>query len=199
MNYCTNYTVRQKEKINEWLKCVGASYLRADDFWEYKEGQLLEIAERNEDDLNTWDEWQHIQVLMRMKTSLDMAIRFIGVLWENDIEIKELKTDESEKFYKELKKENREENIKSEAERLAKKYNVCGDDVEVAYTFYRNMIIFYGLNEDDAEEIVYENMEFDFDIITDSYEEMLNCLTSSSDHLLKWMKLRSGRIIAWCD
>lgn len=198
MNDCINYTVEQKNKINKWLKRVGAPYLKTDDLYEYKEGQLLDIAERNEDSLITWDEWQHIQILMGMEISLDIAIKFTGVLWENDIEILELKTDESEKFYKELNEKSKE-STESEAERLSKKHNVYGDDVEVAYASYRNMILFDNLNEADAEEIVYENRELDFDIITDSYEEMLDYIMNSLDHLIKWTKLRSGRIVAWCD
>ena len=72
------------------------------EFFEYKDGQLLEIAEAGEDSLLTWDEWQHVQAMMGMEIPLDMSIRFVGILWENDIEVLELKTDNSEQYYKKL-------------------------------------------------------------------------------------------------
>lgn len=96
------YNEEEKAKINNWLESIGAGYLKDEEFFEYKDGQLLEIAEAKADSIRTWDEWQHVQALMGMEISLDMVIRFVGVLWENDIEVLELKTDDSEKYYKTL-------------------------------------------------------------------------------------------------
>lgn len=96
------YNKEQQEKINNWLESVGAGYLKGEEFNEYKDGQLLEIAEAKEDSLLTWDEWQHVQALMGMEIPLDMSIRIVGVLWENDIEVLELKTDRSEQYYKQF-------------------------------------------------------------------------------------------------
>ena len=96
------YNKEQQEKINNWLVSVGAPYLKDEEFFEYRDGQLLEIVEAEEDSLRTWDEWQHVQALMGMELPLDMSIRIVGMLWENDIEILELKTDDSEEYYKKL-------------------------------------------------------------------------------------------------
>lgn len=93
------YNEEQRTKINNWLESVGARYLKEEDLSEYKDGQLLEIAEAKEDSLRTWDEWQHVQALMGMEIPLETAIRFVGVLWENDIEVLELKTEDSEDYY----------------------------------------------------------------------------------------------------
>ena len=97
------YNKEEQAKINSWLESVGAGYLKDEEFFEYRDGQLLEIAEAKEDSLFTWDEWQHVQALMGMEISLDMSIRIVGMLWENDIEIIELKTEDSEEYYKKLK------------------------------------------------------------------------------------------------
>lgn len=96
------YNKEQQTKINDWLESVGAGYLKDEEFNEYKDGQLLEIAKAKEDSLLTWDEWQHVQAIMGMEIPLDVSIRFVGVLWENDIEVLELKTDRSEQYYKKL-------------------------------------------------------------------------------------------------
>lgn len=96
------YNKEQQEKINDWLQSVGAGYLKDEEFFEYKDGQLLNIAEAKEDSLLTWDEWQHVQALMGMEIPLDVSIRIVGVLWENDIEVLELKTDRSKQYYKQL-------------------------------------------------------------------------------------------------
>lgn len=96
------YNKEQQEKINNWLVSVGAPYLKDEEFFEYREGQLLEIVEANEDSLRTWDEWQHVQALMGVEIPLDLSINFVGMLWENDIEILELKTEDSEEYYKKL-------------------------------------------------------------------------------------------------
>ena len=96
------YNEKEKAKINNWLDSVGAGYLKDKEFFEYKDGQLLEIAEAGEDSLLTWDEWQHVQAMMGMEIPLDMSIRFVGILWENDIGVLELKTDNSEQYYKKL-------------------------------------------------------------------------------------------------
>lgn len=98
----TKYNDKQQQKINDWLESVGAPYLQNEEFFEYKDGQLLEIAEANEDSLRTWDEWQHVQALMGMEIPLYTSIRFVGMLWENDIEILELKNDRSTKYYKKI-------------------------------------------------------------------------------------------------
>lgn len=96
------YNKEQQTKINNWLKSVGAGYLQDEEFFEYRDGQLLEIAEAKEDSLVTWDEWQHLQAMMGAEISLNMSIRIVCILWENDIEILELKTDYSEQYYKKL-------------------------------------------------------------------------------------------------
>lgn len=96
------YNKEQQTKINNWLVSVGAPYLQDEEFFEYRDGQLLEIVEANEDSLRTWDEWQHVQALMGVEIPLYMSINFVGMLWENDIEILELKTDDSEEYYKKL-------------------------------------------------------------------------------------------------
>ena len=98
------YNKEQQDKINSWLEFVGAPYLKDVEFFEYKDGQLLEIAEAKEDSLLTWDEWQHVQAMMGFEIPLDTSIRFVGVLWENDIEVLELKTDRSEEYHKKLEK-----------------------------------------------------------------------------------------------
>lgn len=96
------YNKEQQRKINNWLEYVGAGYTKDEEFFEYKDGQLLEIVEANEDSLRTWDEWQHVQAVMGMEIPLNMSIRFVGMLWENDIDILELKTEDSEQYYKKL-------------------------------------------------------------------------------------------------
>lgn len=50
------YNKEEQEVINDWLVSVGAPYLANEEFFEYKRGQLLEIAKAKEDSLLTWDE-----------------------------------------------------------------------------------------------------------------------------------------------
>ena len=96
------YNKEEEMKINNWLKSDGAEDLVNEEFFEYKGGQLLEIAEAKEDSVFTWDEWQHVQALMGMEIPLDVSIKIVSMLHENDIEVRELKTEESEKYYKML-------------------------------------------------------------------------------------------------
>lgn len=96
------YNKEEQVIINNWLASVGADYMKDMEFFEYKDGQLLEIAKAKEDSLLTWDDWQHTQALMGMELPLEVAIRIAGILWENDIEIKELETEDSKQYYKKL-------------------------------------------------------------------------------------------------
>ena len=98
------YSKEEQEVINDWLASVGASYLENEDFFEYRRGQLLEIANAKEDSLLTWDEWQHLQVMMDMEIPLKMSIRFVGILYENDVEVLEMSTDKSKKYEDNWKK-----------------------------------------------------------------------------------------------
>lgn len=92
------YNSDEQKIINEWLTSVGAPYLVDEEFFEYKDGQLLEIAKAKEDSLLTWDEWQHLQTMMDIEIPLKMSIRFVGILWENDIEVLEMNTDKSKEY-----------------------------------------------------------------------------------------------------
>ena len=92
------YNDEEQQLINDWLISVGAPYLVGEEFFEYKDGQLLEIAKAKADSLLTWDEWQHLQTMMDMEIPLDMSIRFVGVLYENDIEVLELNTGKSKEY-----------------------------------------------------------------------------------------------------
>lgn len=94
------YSKEDQEIIDGWFRSVGASYLIGEEFREYRHGQLLEIAKAGEDSLLTWDEWQHVQALIGMEMPLNMSIKVVAALWENDIEVLELKTDKSESYYK---------------------------------------------------------------------------------------------------
>lgn len=96
------YNKEEQTIINNWLKSVGADYMEDLEFFEYKDGQLLEIANAKEDSIFTWDEWQHTQALMGMEIPLNVSIRIVGMLWENDIEIRELETEDSKQYYKKL-------------------------------------------------------------------------------------------------
>ena len=98
------YNKEEQEIINDWLVSVGAPYLANEELFEYKRGQLLEIAKAKEDSLLTWDEWQHLQVMMDMEIPLKMSIRFVGILWENDVEVLEMSTDKSQKYEDNWKK-----------------------------------------------------------------------------------------------
>ena len=98
------YTEEEQNIINDWLVSVGASYLANEEFFEYKDGQLLEIAKSKKDSLLTWDEWQHLQAMMDMEIPLEMSIRFVGMLWENDIEVLEMNTDKSKEYEDKLNK-----------------------------------------------------------------------------------------------
>ena len=73
--------------INEWLTSLAVQHLVDEDFFEYKDGQLLEFAKAKEGSLLTWDEWQHLQIMMDMEIPLKMAIRFVDILWENDLSL----------------------------------------------------------------------------------------------------------------
>ena len=92
------YSETEQSVINDWLISVGAAYLVDEEFFEYKDGQLLEIAKAKEDSLLTWDEWQHLQTMMDMEIPLKMSIRFVSILYENDIEVLEMNTDKSKKY-----------------------------------------------------------------------------------------------------
>ena len=98
------YNSDEQKIINEWLTSVGAPYLVNEEFFEYKDGQLLEIAKAKEDSLLTWDEWQHLQTMMDMEIPLKRSIRFVGILWENDIEVLERNTDKSKEYKEEWNK-----------------------------------------------------------------------------------------------
>ena len=89
------YNSDEQKIINEWLTYVGVPYLVAEDFFEYKDGQLLEIAKAKGDSLLTWNEWQHLQTMMDMEIPLEMSIRLVSILWENDIEVLGMSTDKS--------------------------------------------------------------------------------------------------------
>ena len=95
------YNAEEQKKINDWLVSVGVPYLKDEEFYEFKNGQLLEIVEAQEDSIVTWDEWQHLQNMMGIEIPLNVANRFVRVLWENDIEVLELATDRSVQCYKE--------------------------------------------------------------------------------------------------
>lgn len=84
--------------INEWLTSLAVQHLVDEDFFEYKDGQLLEFAKAQEGSLLTWDEWQHLQIMMDMEIPLKMAIRFVDILWENDIEVLEMNTTKSKEY-----------------------------------------------------------------------------------------------------
>lgn len=85
--------------INEWLTSLAVQHLVDEDFFfEYKDGQLLEFAKAKEGSLLTWDEWQHLQIMMDMEIPLKMAIRFVDILWENDIEVLEMNTTKSKEY-----------------------------------------------------------------------------------------------------
>lgn len=92
------YSEAEQSIINDWLISVGAPYLVNEEFFEYKDGQLLEIAKAKKDSLLTWDEWQHLQTMMDMEIPLKMSIGFVGILYENDIEILEMSTDKSKEY-----------------------------------------------------------------------------------------------------
>lgn len=98
------YNSDEQKIINEWLTSVGAPYLVNEECFEYKDGQLLEIAKAKEDSLLTWDEWQHLQTMMDMEIPLTMSIRFVGILWKNDIEVLEMNTDKSKEYKEEWNK-----------------------------------------------------------------------------------------------
>lgn len=84
--------------INEWLTSLAVQHLVDEDFFEYKDGQLLEFVKAKEGSLLTWDEWQHLQTMMDMEIPLKMAIRFVDILWENDIEALEMNTAKSKEY-----------------------------------------------------------------------------------------------------
>ena len=92
------YNGEEQKIINKWLTYVGAPYLVDEEFFEYKDGQLLEIAKANKDSLLTWDEWQHLQAMMGMEIPLNMSIRFVSILYENDIDLMNLETDKSKEY-----------------------------------------------------------------------------------------------------
>lgn len=95
-----SYSSKEQGTIDRWLRSVGGPYLVGEDFLEFRHGQLLEIAKAGEDSLLTWDEWQHMQALIGMELPLSVSIKLVGALWENDIAVLELKTEQSELYYK---------------------------------------------------------------------------------------------------
>lgn len=110
MNDLMKYTDEEQSIINDWLTYVGAPHLIGEEFFEYKHGQLLEIAKAKEDSLLTWDEWQHVQAMMDMEIPLKMSIRFVGILHENDIEVLEMSTDKSKEFRQQWEQQNSDHN-----------------------------------------------------------------------------------------
>lgn len=92
------YNSEDQRVINEWLISVGAKHLVDEEFFEYRDGQLLEIAKSGADSLLTWDEWQHLQTMMDMEIPLNESIRFVGILYENNIEVLEMSTDKSKEY-----------------------------------------------------------------------------------------------------
>ena len=101
------YNKEDQQIINDWVTSVGAPYLVDTELVEYKNGQLLEIAKSDEDSLLAWDEWQWLQIMMGMEISLEMSIRVVGMLYENDIETLELSTDNSKEYEKQMNAQGR--------------------------------------------------------------------------------------------
>lgn len=101
------YNKDDQQIINGWVTSVGAPYLVDTELVEYKSGQLLEIAKSDEDSLLAWDEWQWLQMMMGMEISLEMSIRIVGMLYENDIETLELSTDNSKEYEKQMNAQRR--------------------------------------------------------------------------------------------
>lgn len=96
------YSNEEKRKINAWIAKCGAPYSNCDDFYEYKHGQLLEATERL-GSLIDWDEWQHLQACLGTEIPLELALRISSALWENDIEVLELKTEASKTYDEQYK------------------------------------------------------------------------------------------------
>lgn len=90
------YTKEECEKIHDWYTkaCDAPDFGDPNDWIEYKHGQLLEGVGRI-DSLYDWDRWQHLQNMMGMVLSLDMASKIGTMLWENDVEILEMETEKS--------------------------------------------------------------------------------------------------------
>lgn len=98
------YTKEEQIEINNHLKSLGTES-RCADIYEYKEGQLLEFVRNKKcnDSMLTWDEWHWLQVLLEKEISLELAVKIIGMLWENEVEVLELKNDASRKYEEEFK------------------------------------------------------------------------------------------------
>lgn len=101
------YSKEDQQIINDWVTSVGAPYLVDTELVEYKGGQLLDIAKSDEDSLLAWDEWQWLQIMMGMEISLEMSIRIVDMLYENDIEVLELSTDNSKEYEKQMNTQGR--------------------------------------------------------------------------------------------
>ena len=132
------YNKEEQNIINNWLVSVGAPYLVDEEFFEYKDGQLLEIAKEKEDSLLTWDEWQHLQTMMDMEIPLKMSIRFVGILWENNIEVLEMSIDKS-KEYKEKWNKNLSQ-AKESMERFKREILVELEMIKMKYLKTENVL-----------------------------------------------------------
>ncbi len=80
----------EKKLLKEWLIKIGMPDENPEDLLEYKEGQLLEAAKRL-DSISDWDDWQELQTMLEQELSLDLSLKISNLLYENDIEVRELK------------------------------------------------------------------------------------------------------------
>lgn len=92
---------KTNENTLHWLRRVGIQDSDGSNIREYKEGQLIRATEVL-DSIYDYDRWQHLQIMMGKEVSLEDALLFIGILYENDIEIHELHNSRSDQFYKSL-------------------------------------------------------------------------------------------------
>lgn len=93
------YNSEELEKIEKWLKRIGMPDYKPDDLEEYCEGQLLEASKRL-DSISDWDDWQQLQTMLEQELTLDLSLKFSNLLYENDIEVRNLITGKPHnKFY----------------------------------------------------------------------------------------------------
>lgn len=95
---------KTNEKTLAWLRYVGIQDSDGSNIREYKEGQLIRATEVL-DSIFDYDRWQYLQILMGKEVSLEDALLYINILYENDIEIAELSNERSKKYLEQIKAE----------------------------------------------------------------------------------------------
>lgn len=80
-------------------------------------------------------------------------------------------------------------------ENLAYKHNIPENDKEKMFDYYIQLVKCSKVDEDDAEEIVYEHCFKEFDYIACELEDVMDYLINNKAVLKRFVVLKSGKVV----